>query len=190
LKRIRCTKCGQVFWTELQVEEALVGNGEWIQSPCPRCGAEWAVAEPLTKRTRATRKRMAKPASKLRARRQKTGRPAEGAAPSFSPGRIRRLRKKLGISQKELAALTGVSSGAIVSWEKGKFKPKRDKISQLTDFAKLGRDGVRKLLAEKKAKQAEEKKPQEARVKKPEGDRKRRMKKKAVPASEELKSQH
>jgi len=148
LKRIRCTKCGQVFWTELQVEEALVGNGEWIQSPCPRCGAEWAVAEPLTKRTRATRKRMAKPASKLRARRQKTGPPGEKEAPSFSPGRIRRLRRKLGISQKQLASLAGVSTNAVVSWEKGKFKPKQHKITQLEILAEKGREEVKKLLPE------------------------------------------
>ena len=42
-------------------------------------------------------------------------------ASRLTPDRIRGLRKKLGISMRELGILTGTSLGAILSWEKGKF---------------------------------------------------------------------
>ncbi len=41
----------------------------------------------------------------------------------FSPRLIRSLRKRLRITQKELATLTGVTVGAIHQWEVGMFKP-------------------------------------------------------------------
>ena len=63
---------------------------------------------------------------------------------------IRSLRKSLGISQKELAILAGVTVGAAHLWEKGKFKPKDEKKAVMVALRKLGRRDVRKLL-EKKA---------------------------------------
>jgi DNA-binding transcriptional regulator YiaG len=50
--------------------------------------------------------------------------PEEVKASRFTPDRIRRLRNKLGMSQRGLGILTGASLGAVLSWEKGKFKPK------------------------------------------------------------------
>ena len=50
--------------------------------------------------------------------------PEEVKASRLTPDRIRGLRKKLGISMRELGVLTGSSVGAILSWEKGKFKPR------------------------------------------------------------------
>jgi DNA-binding transcriptional regulator YiaG len=47
----------------------------------------------------------------------------EVKASRVTPDRIRRLRKKLGISMRELGILTGSSLSAVVSWESGKFKP-------------------------------------------------------------------
>jgi DNA-binding transcriptional regulator YiaG len=55
----------------------------------------------------------------------------------------------LGISQKELAVLSGVTVGAVHLWEKGKFKPKDEKKAVMVALRKLGRGGVRKLLKEK-----------------------------------------
>ena len=46
MKEIQCTGCGQVFWTDLQLDENLVSSGEWVRNPCPKCGTEWAVVEP------------------------------------------------------------------------------------------------------------------------------------------------
>ena len=49
--------------------------------------------------------------------------PEEVKASRFTPERIRHLREKLGISQRELGILVGATIGAVLSWEKGKFKP-------------------------------------------------------------------
>ena len=67
----------------------------------------------------------------------------------FSPALIRSLRKNLGISQKELAILAGVTVGAAHLWEIGKFKPKDEKKAVMVALRKLGRRKVRKLLEEK-----------------------------------------
>jgi DNA-binding transcriptional regulator YiaG len=70
----------------------------------------------------------------------------------FSPRLIKTLRKKLGISQKELAILLGVSIGAAHQWESGKFTPKPEKKAALAALRKLGRTEVKKLLEEKGSK--------------------------------------
>ncbi len=75
--------------------------------------------------------------------------PDEVKAARLTPPRIRRLRLKLGLSQRELADLTGASMGSVVMWEKGKFKPKSDKKGALIALRKLGKRQVRKMLAEK-----------------------------------------
>jgi hypothetical protein len=49
----------------------------------------------------------------------------------------------------ELGVLTGSSLGAILSWEKGKFKPRGDKKAALVALGKLRKKDVRKVLAEK-----------------------------------------
>ena len=50
--------------------------------------------------------------------------PEEVKKSRFSPRLIRSLRRHLGISQKELAILSGVTVGAVHMWESGKFRPK------------------------------------------------------------------
>jgi DNA-binding transcriptional regulator YiaG len=77
----------------------------------------------------------------------------------ISPRLIKSLRKHLGISQRELAKLVGVTVGAVFQWEKGKFEPKDDKKKLLIGLRKLGRHGARKLLAEKKEEVAPKKNP-------------------------------
>ena len=67
----------------------------------------------------------------------------------ITPERISRLRKKFGISQRELGILIGASIGAILSWEKGKFRPKGEKKAALVALRKLKKREVKKLLAEK-----------------------------------------
>ena len=67
----------------------------------------------------------------------------------FSPRLIKSLRKHLGVSQREMAKLAGVTVGAVFQWEKGKFEPKDDKKKILVGLRKLGRQNARKLLAEK-----------------------------------------
>ena len=78
--------------------------------------------------------------------------PEEIKKSRFSPALIRSLRKNLGISQKELAILTGVTVGAAHLWEKGKFEPGDEKKAVMVALRKLGRRDVRKLLEEEVAK--------------------------------------
>ncbi len=75
--------------------------------------------------------------------------PEELKKSRFSPRLIKSLRKKLRISQKELAILTGVTVGAVVSWESGKFVPKEKKKGMMVALRKLGRRSVRKMLEER-----------------------------------------
>jgi len=77
--------------------------------------------------------------------------PEEVGKSRFSPRLLRSLRKHLGITQKELAILAGVTVGATHLWEKGKFRPKDDKMAILVGLRKLSRAGVRKLLDERSA---------------------------------------
>ena len=75
--------------------------------------------------------------------------PEEVKKSRFSPRLIRSLRKKLRITQKELAVLSGVTVGAVHQWEVGKFQPKMVKKARLAALRKLTRSEVKKLLEEK-----------------------------------------
>ncbi len=75
--------------------------------------------------------------------------PEEMKKSRFSPRLVKTLRKKLGVSQKGLATLTGVSIGAVQMWEAGKFTPKAEKKGALATLRKLGRTEVKRLLARK-----------------------------------------
>jgi DNA-binding transcriptional regulator YiaG len=55
--------------------------------------------------------------------------PEEVEKSLLSPRLIQILRKKPGITQKELATLAGVSLRAVQLWEKGKFRPEDDKMA-------------------------------------------------------------
>lgn len=54
---------------------------------------------------------------------------------------IRKMRKNLGFSQKELASATGVSQSYIARLEKGSINPTYDKIRKIYEF--LNRKGMR-----------------------------------------------
>jgi DNA-binding transcriptional regulator YiaG len=75
--------------------------------------------------------------------------PEEVKASRFTPERIRRLRMKLGISQRELGVLVGATIGAVLSWEKGKFRPRGEKKVALVALRKVRKRDVKKMLAEK-----------------------------------------
>ena len=84
--------------------------------------------------------------------------PEEMEKARFSPRLIKTLRKHLGISQREMAALAGVTVGAVFQWEKGTFEPKDEKKKILVGLRKLGRREARTLLEEKMAQPRPEKK--------------------------------
>lgn len=94
--------------------------------------------------------------------------PEEVKRSRFSPRLIRSLRERLGISQKEMAFLTGVTVGAIYQWEKGIFEPRGKKKSVLVALRRLGRRDVKKMLEEKGPQMAEKK------VQRPKGKRAKR----------------
>ena len=75
--------------------------------------------------------------------------PEEVKRSRLSPRLIKSLRKHLGITQRELAILVGVTVGAAHQWEIGKFMPKKEKKAALVALRKLGRGEVKKLLEEK-----------------------------------------
>jgi DNA-binding transcriptional regulator YiaG len=67
----------------------------------------------------------------------------------FTPLLIKKLRKRLGITQDDLALLLDISKGAIVSWESGRTKPREAHKESLVALRKLGRRDIKKLLVEK-----------------------------------------
>jgi DNA-binding transcriptional regulator YiaG len=77
--------------------------------------------------------------------------PEEIRQSRFSPRLLQSLRKRLGITQKELAILAGVTVGAAHLWETGKFRPKDKKMGVLVALRKLNRRQVRELLEQKRA---------------------------------------
>jgi transcriptional regulator with XRE-family HTH domain len=93
----------------------------------------------------------------LQVRGAKTPVKSEEGAPEFSAARIRKLRKKLGVSQKQLASLVGVSPASVVAWESGKYKPRDGKASELSKLAKWDKAELRNSLANQESKPAEEK---------------------------------
>jgi DNA-binding transcriptional regulator YiaG len=74
----------------------------------------------------------------------------EAKSSRLTPERIRLLRNKIGISQKDLGLLTGVTMGAVASWEKGKFRPNLDKRAILVAIRKQRIRDVKKILASKR----------------------------------------
>ena len=97
--------------------------------------------------------------------------PEEIKISRFSPRLIRSLRNRLGITQKELAILAGVTVGAIHQWESGMFKPKGAKKGVIVALRKLGRREVRSVLEERKGERVEKK------TRKPRGKRTKKAKK-------------
>ena len=77
--------------------------------------------------------------------------PEEIKQSRFSPRLLQSLRKRLGITQKELAILAEVTVGAAHLWETGKFRPKDNKMGMLVALRKLNRREVRELLNQKVA---------------------------------------
>ena len=73
--------------------------------------------------------------------------PEEVKAARISPGLIKKLRSRLGVTQGELATLVGVSQSAVGSWEYAKAKPEGHNREALVALRKLGKREVQKILA-------------------------------------------
>jgi DNA-binding transcriptional regulator YiaG len=97
--------------------------------------------------------------------------PEEVKVARISPGLIKKLRARLGITQGELATLVGVSTSAVGFWEYGKAKPEGRNREALVALRKLGKREVRGILAAKAEEvrqevreKAEGRRPEEATV--------------------------
>jgi len=60
---------------------------------------------------------------------------------------IQKLRRRLKLTQGELAKLVGVSVVAVGSWEAGRSRPQGSRRAALVALRKLGRREVVRLLA-------------------------------------------
>ena len=69
----------------------------------------------------------------------------------LSPGLIQKLRKRLKISQSDMAVLLGLSTSAVGFWESGKAQPRPDMKARIVALRNLGRRDVRRVLAAKRA---------------------------------------
>jgi len=69
----------------------------------------------------------------------------------FSPGLIRKLRTRLGLSQADFGTLVGVSTLSVGLWEHGKTSPRGSNRTALVALRKLGKRDVRKILDQKAA---------------------------------------
>ena len=65
----------------------------------------------------------------------------------LSPGLILSLRRRLKLTQAELAKLVGVSAMAVGLWESGTTRPRQDSKARIVALRSLGRREVRRLLA-------------------------------------------
>ena len=91
--------------------------------------------------------------------------PEEVKASRFTPERIRGLRTKLALSQRELGILVGATLGAVASWEKGKFRPSGEKKAALVGLRKVRKRDVKKMLGEKAVGKDENKIPEGSKAK-------------------------
>ncbi len=73
----------------------------------------------------------------------------EVTAARFSPDLIRKLRRRLGLSQKQFAVLVEVSAVAVWSWETGRTRPTKQNKKSLVALRKLGKREVKNVLAQK-----------------------------------------
>jgi DNA-binding transcriptional regulator YiaG len=71
----------------------------------------------------------------------------EARGARLSPGLIRKLRKRLALSQAAVARLVGVSPAAVVQWEQGRATPAGKNRAALVGLRRLGRREVKRVLA-------------------------------------------
>lgn len=83
--------------------------------------------------------------------------PAKGKKSRFSGKKIIRLRKRLHLSQAELAALVGVNMFSVSHWELGKNLPRQAQQDKLEELRTLPRKTLQEKLAPIRAGQREKK---------------------------------
>ena len=84
-------------------------------------------------------------------------------------GMIKRIRKRLGISQADLAKLLGVSGQSVYQWEKktGRLTLRGNTKSAIVDVRKLGKRDAKRRLEEPAAAPKKPRRKKESRKKTP-----------------------
>ena len=72
--------------------------------------------------------------------------PDEVSKARFSAGLIKKLRRRLNITQVELATLLGTSATTVAFWEQGRNRPTDSSQTKLVALRKLGRRDVKRML--------------------------------------------
>ena len=73
-------------------------------------------------------------------------RAVDGRTLRFSPSTLKKLRKRLGVTQGELAKLLNVSGNAVWQWEAGRAKPRHRHLAAVRELARIGKREARKRL--------------------------------------------
>lgn len=109
------------------------------------------VAIDLSRRVAAIEKSLA-PLVKAHARRPVSVSVTEAQVESsrMSPVLIKKLRKRLGITQSDLALLAGVSTPAVTAWEQGRANPRGVNRAAIVALRAVGRREIRQLLEMKR----------------------------------------
>ncbi len=100
----------------------------------------------------AIKSRLAQESTRTRFQQAAGGVAVEAAESArLSPGLIKKLRRKLKLTQPELAKLLSVSVSAVGFWESGRVRPRPEMKAKIIGLRSLGRRDVRRLLDEQKA---------------------------------------
>jgi DNA-binding transcriptional regulator YiaG len=75
----------------------------------------------------------------------------ESAKARLSPEIIRALRRRIGVSQSQLALIIGVTPGAVAQWELGMVKPQGRNRAVLVGLRRSSKQEAAKLLEERRA---------------------------------------
>lgn len=73
--------------------------------------------------------------------------PTKQAAVRFSASGLSAQRKRLGLTQQQMAAMLGVSSLSVWKWESGKVAPRRKQAEKIAHLRKLGKKEVAAWVA-------------------------------------------
>ena len=101
----------------------------------------------LEKRLEALEARMARAVASPASPRAR-GR-ADGRKLRFSPGILKGVREKIGVTQQELAKLLGVSGNAVWQWEAGRARPRLKHLEEMRKLRTIGKREAKKRLKQK-----------------------------------------